>query len=210
MADRHAQILVLLRTRYDHLPEPVRHTHTMAGFVGRDDPYAVKRVQPYGLDGSRHEHARAIDAAISVAERELRRFPGFRPVTSRDEIADADQHPDGWEIARRRMYAEFDYRALDVALEKLRAGWPGLAASSPRGLAILEQWMPDPIRAPPPAAVVNAAASGRWADPRARAQRDRQVRAWARAGRPLGEIAAELALSWRQVRRIVNGDEQAA
>jgi hypothetical protein len=67
--------------------------------------------------------------------------------------------------------------------------------------------MPFPIRAPVAVAVVNTLAHGRWADPRAREQRDRRIRQWAAVGRPLGEIAAELALSYKQVRRIVDGGD---
>jgi hypothetical protein len=210
VADRRTQILVLLATRIENLPMPVRRDHAAAGFTGPADPYAIKRVQRYGLDGSTRERERAIDAAIGAAERELRRFPGFRPGTAGDELAEANSHPYGWEIARRRMYAQFDYRALDVAVELLHQAFPGVPAASSRGLVFIEPRMPDPIRAPTLVAVTNTLATGRWADPRARAQRDRQVRRWAAQGRSLGEIAAELALSYKQVRRIVNGQSQAA
>lgn len=210
MADRAAQIVVLLETRFDNLPEPARYDHASAGFTGSDDPYAVKRVLPYGLDGSDRERVRAIDAAIGAAERELRRFAGFRPSSTQDELADANEHPYGWERARRRMYERYDYRALDVAVELLHQAFPNTPARSARGLAFIDPRMPSPIRAPVAVAVVNTLAHGRWADARAREQRDRRIRQWATAGRPLGEIAAELALSYKQVRRIVNGEDAAA
>lgn len=207
MADRRAQILVLLETRFDNLPEPGRPDPPAAGFTGTDDPYAVKHVHRYGLDGSERDRARAIEAAIAVAERELRRFAGFRPESTQDELADANEHPEAWERARRRMYARYDYRALDIAVELLHQAFPNCPARSDRGLAFIDARMPDPIRAPAVVAVVNTLAHGRWADPRARQQRDRRIRQWAAAGRPYGEIAAELALSYRQVRRIVNGGD---
>lgn len=210
MADRPAQIVVLLETRFDNLPEPARGDQPAAGFTGRDDPYVVKRVQPYGLDGSDRERARAIDAAIAVAARELRRFAGFRPGSTKDEISDANDHPEAWERARRRMYERYDYRALDIAVEQLNQTHPTVAARSARGLTFIDARMPDPIRAPNAVAVVNTLAHGRWADPRAREQRDRRIRQWAAAKRPYGEIAAELSLSYRQVRRIVNGEDAAA
>jgi hypothetical protein len=120
VADRHAQIVVLLETRFDNLPEPARYDHSAAGFTDSNDPYAVKRVLPYGLDGSDRERVRAIDAAIDAAERELRRFAGFRPSSTLDELADANTHPYGYEVARARMRRLYDYDALERALELLR------------------------------------------------------------------------------------------
>lgn len=243
MADRHAQILALLQTRFDHLPAPVRHTHTSAGFVDnadahvtcpdcfgempgrvgcetcrsqgflveerRRDPYRVEHVAPYGLDQAGHERAREVDAQLGRLEQQLR-----APWKSAaDELADANLHPYGWEQARRLMYARFDYRALDVALETLHAAWPGVAASSTRGLGFLDPRMPSPIRAPlagNAAVVVNVNAKGRAADPRARAQRDELVLALARQGVDYGEIAAKVGLSAAQLRRIVNRPDVAA
>lgn len=232
MPDRHAQIVVLLDTMHDHLPTFVRHTHTAAGFVhetetavscpdclansrtmfgcvtcgGRGytlerrsrDPYAVDHVTPYGLAESAGERERTHHATIARLDAQTR-APWS---TELDALEDANQHPYGWEIARRRMYARFDYRALDVALDLLRAAMPSTPARSSRGLSFLEPWMPDPIRSPRAVVVVNVAARGPRADRRALEQRDAAVRAMLAEGARLDEVAAQVGLSARQLRRI--------
>lgn len=238
MPDRRAQILVLLSSRHDHLPTPTRRADASRGFVHnvdaqtvcptcdgcdstmcvgcggrgyvivrrRRDPYAVDRVQPYGLDVARHERTRDRDAEIGRLESQLR-APWS---SSADELADANMHPYGWERARRAMYAMFDYHALDVALERLHDHLPGVAATSHAGLRMLELLMPDPIRAPELVLVANVQARGRAADPRALRQRDETIRRLTADGLPLGEIAAQVGLSVRQLRRVVNATTIAA
>lgn len=87
------------------------------------------------------------------------------------------------------------------------------------GVAIgyIESRMPDPIRVP--ADVRHAArarveqlrrAKGRSVDARARSERDRQARVWAREGRPYPWIAAELGLSAARLRTILRDDTAAA
>jgi hypothetical protein len=127
------------------------------------DPYAVEKVQPYGIDATRHERARERDAQIARLDAQTR-----EPwKTDRDELADAQKHPYAWEIARRRMYDRHDYRALDTALELLRNFNPQLSAAVvsvysyglvepsatleaaiERGLCFIDRLMPAPIRAP--------------------------------------------------------------
>lgn len=197
MPDRRAQIIRLLETRDDELPLPTRRDHTTSGFVHRQlhrescpdclandrtmfgcetcggrgyleemvdrDPYAVDKIQPYGITESRRERDiernRQIDR-LAEQTREAWKSP-------EDELADANRHPFGWETARRRMYASFDYGALDCALEELRLADPAMCSllhsvyvygwSEPSttleaivqsALQFIDERMPDPIRAP--------------------------------------------------------------
>lgn len=242
MADgRRVQILMLYVTRNDHLPQPLRRTHTTAGFnhdqVAREscpdclansrvmagcetchgrgyvevhrarDPYAVENVQPYGIDGSLPAAARDRDAQIDRLAVQLA-APYASPA---DEIDDANRHPYGWERLRAAMYRDFDYRALDVALERLHGEHPGVAPLSPRGMELLDGWLPTPLRAPRlTVRPANLAARGRAADPKARAQRDRRVRELLAGGASWDEVAATVGLSAKQLRRIVNRNEEAA
>jgi len=240
VTDRHAQIARLIDTRHDGLPETIRRTHTTAGFVhhiphredcpdcaandrtmfgcascgGRGyievwrdrDPYAVDKVQPFGLDAARHEHTRARDAQIARLADQTR-----PPWTSEaDAIADADKHPEQWEIVRRRMYAQYDYQALDRALEQLAQTHPGISPHTPLAMMFIDARMPTPIRAPAEAKPALNGAKGRWVDPKARKARDTQIRTWAREGKPYQWIAHEVELSDRQIREIINRTSRAA
>jgi len=101
-------------------------------------------VQPYGLDAGRHERRREREAELARLEAQTR-----PPWTSEaDAIADADAHPEAWEIARRRMYANFSYAALDRALEQLAQTHPGISAQTPLAMMFIDARMPTPIRAP--------------------------------------------------------------
>ena len=80
------------------------------------DPYAVETTQPFGLTPDRHERTRERDAQIDRLEQQTRE-PFASPA---DELADANTHPEAWEIERRKMYRRFDYALLDRALEELR------------------------------------------------------------------------------------------
>lgn len=160
-AARRSQIITLLVTRDDHLPQPRRGDDSSPGFVhdkrartcpdclangktmkgcetcggsgavtdaaaiaipdvlpgdgGTKDPYAEDKPTPYGLDSTRHDRGYARNAEITRLEQQTRVF-----ATAADELADANLHPEGWELARARKWKQFDYRALDVALERLR------------------------------------------------------------------------------------------
>lgn len=243
---RDDQILRLLDTRFDNLPESTRRDHSSSGFVhdtvvreacedclandrprfgcetcgGRGfiekrrarDPYAIdQKVLPFGLDGSERERVRAIESAISVAERELKRFPGFRPSSSADEIEDANQHPYAWETARRSMYAEFDYAALDRALELLHHARPGESPRGTFGLRFLSAKLPDPLRAPPPPKEVLRVVGKveRGAGPGTREVRDNQIRMLADQGLKPVEIAVQCHVSIRTVYNIVNAGQAA-
>jgi hypothetical protein len=167
----------------------------------RRDPYAVDRVQPYGIDASRHELARERDAQLG----RLAVQTAAPYASSADELADADQHPHGWERRRATMYARFDYARLELALELLASHHVGVHPSSERGLALLDGWMPDPIRHPPRpgGGQANVAARGPHADRRARDSRDFLVRVLAGEDVPVFVIAVRVCLSPGQVRRII-------
>lgn len=251
--DRRASIIRLLQHRDDHLPEPPppRWTNEAStGFVHRTlapqvcevcegvnsfgctgcggrgeverprthDPYAKTVVMPYGFDGNRHEANRARDKQLQVLAEQL------RPATKIDELADANEHPFSWEIARQQMYRDFDFGALDLALEQLREhdhdayralhavyvyGWlvapAGLAAAAcERGLLALHPLLPEKLRAPAePQPVVNLAARGRGADKRALAQRDAAIRQ-AITNQSTTEVAEAFGLTVSQVNKIAS------
>jgi hypothetical protein len=127
------------------------------------DPYAKTDTLPYGFDRTTLDRQRELDSQIARLQHQTR--PSF--ATHEDEIADANQHPYPWEIARRRMYRQYDYAHLDHALDELRHtdegayhalhaayiyGWAepsaGYQHAVNRGLDHLEHVLPDPLRAP--------------------------------------------------------------
>lgn len=194
---RRGQIIRLLETRDDHLPQPIRREHSPAGFIHNTfvretcpdcfgetpgkvgcatcksrgyieyvrarDPYAVEKVQPYGMTGDRHEKRRERDNELVRLERQT-----ASPWSSAaDELAYANSHPEPWEIERARKWRNHDYAALDNALESLRQrdagayhlvhatyvyGWLETSASMEhaveRGLVFIGERMPAVIRAP--------------------------------------------------------------
>lgn len=174
--ERRDAIVRLLRTRDDHLPEPVHRTEASRGFVHSDpdntetcpdclandrvmfgcetcrgagrvaaprsrDPYAKDVVVAYGLDGSRHEATRARDRQIEILGQQL------RPASTVDEIEDANRHPYGWELARRRKWGMFDYAALDRALDLLVVA-DAAAASAVEKLHVHRRIWPEPGGSP--------------------------------------------------------------
>lgn len=127
------------------------------------DPYAVEAVQPFGLTPDRHEGRRLRDAELGRLE--LQTKPPF--ASPEDELADANRHPFGWELERKRRYAKWDFGSLDLALDALRLcdeeaahalhsvyvyGYVDVCVSLEvallRGLVFVALRMPDPIRAP--------------------------------------------------------------
>lgn len=235
MPDRRAQILGLLDTRNDHLPDgTLRRSSAAAGFVHRTpaprvcptcdgvdtahcpecrgrgeievmrtrDPYAIDHLSPAGIT-VKLGHVPARDAELD----RLADQTAAPVVTELDLVAQANQHPYGWERARAAMYAQYDYHALDLALERL-AGWC-IPPYSDRGLELLDEWLPDPLRAPSPTVVVNVAARGPKADPKARQQRDEAILDMLHAGFAYGHIARTVGLTPRQLRRIVSAQSAA-
>jgi glutaredoxin len=235
VADRRRQIIVLLDTRDDGLPELTRRDHSASGFVhhtaareacpdclandramfgcetcrGRGyietprhrDPYAVESVSPYGIDISRHERTHERDRQIDRLGEQIR----SPYVSEADAIADANKHADGWELARREMNRRFDYAMLERALEQLRLRCPDESPRGDFGLAFIDGLMPDPIRSPREAKeVVSSLKLGPGAGTRLREERNRQIRQWAKDGRPYQWIAAEVGLGDRQLREIIN------
>jgi hypothetical protein len=252
---RRQAIIRLLETRDDHLPTPTRRDYSTAvGFVdhvpvretcpdclandrrmygcetcgGRGflefvraiDPYKTQKVQPYGLDGSRLERARERDAQIARLESQT-----APPRSEVDLLAEANEHPFGWELARERMYAQFDYAALDLALGALRDAdggachalhalyvyrWAepsaGYEAALLRGLAFLDARLPHPLRAPrqdegPSPMFVGKLERGAGAS--ARDLRNGQICQLAHDGLDPAEIAKQCHVSIRTVYNVV-------
>lgn len=167
------------------------------------DPYAVNVVQRLaGHTGDRHEQRRALDAAIdraSVAARD-------RPTSSADEIAEAERRDYGWARWRERMYARYDFAALEQAVERLRLTMPDTPPGSRVGVQFMGLYMPAYVRAPEP--------EPRPAQPvfGSSKERNRRIRELIlRDGLPTQWVAAHVGLSVSQVNRIVaNRDEEAA
>lgn len=185
------------------------------------DPYAVDKVVPYGLDPTRHDRVRERDAEIDRLVAQVRE-PWKSP---EDELAEANAHPEGWEIARRRLYASFDYAALDRALELLRQvddgaykalhsvfvyRWSdpsaGFQSACERGLMFLDQRLPDPLRAPSdePAAKGVIGKLERGAGDALRQERNARILELAAGGLKPAEIAAECKVSIRTVYVVVS------
>lgn len=268
-AARRAQIIVLLETRDDHLPQPVRRDHSSAGFVhepqtrtcpdclangrvmfgcetcGGDgevidiknvalpdalpddgaskDPYATEKPQPYGLDATRHDRSYARNAELQRLQQQTRTFK-----TAKDELADANRHPYGWEIMRDRKWRDYDYAALDIALELLRDhdqgayhmlhavyvyGWLETSAAMEhaveRGLVFVDGRMPTPIRAPgvaaDPALAKDSLAYGKRPEHEAARERRRQrvLRAHLDWGWSTEQIAQHESLTRRRVQQLI-------
>jgi hypothetical protein len=84
--------------------------------VRRDrDPYAENKMVKYGANGTQHDASHAQQREIE----RLRVETSKHYVSAADEIADANEHPYAWQLARRRMYDRYDYGPLDIALEGL-------------------------------------------------------------------------------------------
>jgi hypothetical protein len=253
--ERRDLIVRLLETRDDHLPEPVRRVEGMAsGFVHRTlapvvcpvcegvesfgcagcggrgeverprdrDPYSVStETKAYGLDGSRHDAAHERDRKIEMLGRQLR-----PPLKEAELLEEANHHGFGWEIARQRMYADFDYRALDFALDELRLsdelaysmlskvyiyGWlthitPAVESICDRGIVFISDRLPERLRAPggeKPNA--NTIARGRHADDRALAQRNGVIRKLHREGASIDDLKVRFGLKKSALYEIVNG-----
>jgi hypothetical protein len=180
------------------------------------DPYAVDQVMPFGLEPDFREANRNRDRQIEILGQQL------RPASKVDELEDANRHPYAWERARAAMYRRFDYGALDCALEQLRLlddlayrmlhsvhvyGWfthitPAVEAICDRGIAFLDEQLPDPLRAPEPIPSAEQKIVGkleRAAGASARAIRDARICGLASQGLKPAEIAAECHVSIRTV-----------
>jgi hypothetical protein len=253
--ERREQIIRLLETRDDHLPSPTRRDYSTAGFKhnnesrvscpdcltndrrmfgcetcgGRGyllerrkvDPYATdQEVKPYGFDGSYIEGIGWRDREIDLMSSQL-----APPRTEADLLEEANQHPYGWELARERMYEQFDYRAVDLALEALRDAdgsayhalhgiyvyrWvkqsAGHEAACARGLAFLDERLPHPLRAPKEEqdAPVLVGKLERGAGASVRELRDGQIRQLASDGLDPASIAKQCHVSIRTVYNVVS------
>jgi hypothetical protein len=169
------------------------------------DPYSKSdKVVPYGFDGSRHDATRARDRQIETLATQL------RPAIEIDEDKDADApgRDYAWVSARKRMYARFDYAALDRALEQLHLARPGANPYSDASLLFLDGRMPETIRAPdleePEEAQVAQGRVARAAGPVVFQKRDDEIRrAVLEARIPTGAVALTWGISVSQVNRIV-------
>lgn len=172
--------------------------------VRERDPYAVDKVQPYGLntdarlEAERDRHAELERLAVQT------RAP-WKSV--RDEIAEANKPGNdyGWREARKTMHERYDYDALRVALELLHVQHPGVPDLSPYGLSFIDAKMPAKIRAPRVHVVpASVPAKGVSAGGKALKDRDRLVLDLAARGVDYREIAKTVGLSSRQLRRVIN------
>ena len=197
--DRIAAIVRLLETRNDGLPMQRRRPDSPSGFAHRvkvrvscpdclandrvlkgcetchgrgfveewrtHDPYAINTVRPYGFtpdERRESEKARARELAVLKAQT-------TPPRSEADLLAEANERGEAWEEARKAMYADFDYAALDRAMDSLylhdadahRAlvevhefGWldpphgAHLRAALDRGFVFLDGRLPADLRAP--------------------------------------------------------------
>ena len=187
------------------------------------DPYATDRVLPYGLSHDRHETIRRRDAELARLAAQTR--PPWS--STADELADANEHPYGWERARGAMWRDYDYPALDQALEQLRQqcdtayhvlhavyvyGYlpltaPTLAVVADLAVEFLSERLPDPLRAPgqPDPVRVAPGPMRREAGGRARTSRDQAMREAAAAGATVTELCERFGVSKSTVYSVVNG-----
>ena len=176
---------------------------------------------------TRIEGARERDRQLAVLDHQL-----APPKSEAELLEEANRRGYVWERERDRMYRHFDYAALDVALDALRNhdesayhalhavyvyAWltelsPGTEVALERGLVFLDERLPENLRAPaPPGPVVNMAARGRTADPRAIAQRDAEIRRRAaEENTPSAQLASDFGISVSQVNRIIREARSAA
>jgi hypothetical protein len=152
----------------------------------------------------RHDATRARDRQIETLATQL------RPAIEIDEDKDADApgRDYAWVSARKRMYARFDYAALDRALEQLHLARPGANPYSDASLLFLDGRMPETIRAPdleePEEAQVAQGRVARAAGPVVFQKRDDEIRrAVLEARIPTGAVALTWGISVSQVNRIV-------
>lgn len=132
------------------------------------DPYQETKTVPYGLTNEQRDRDVAIDSAIARSREQLRRFPGFRPESSKDEVEEANRSGGYvWERDRAQLRRRYDIDRLTVALDELRVhdepgyhllhsvyvyGWSepssSMEAAVERALRFVDALMPTPIRAP--------------------------------------------------------------
>jgi hypothetical protein len=140
------------------------------------DPYAKNEtVLPFGFDPTRHDAERERDRQIARLGQQT------SPARSESELLDeANKRGYAWEEQRRTMYRVFDFAALDLALDKLRAhdvdaahalnavyidGWlaevgqitPLAEQLCERALLFLAEELPTPLRSDVHPAVVRMA-----------------------------------------------------
>lgn len=193
----------------------------------RRDPYAEAGVVPFGFDPSRHDAARDRDRQIAMLERQT-----APPMSEADLLAEANEHPYVWELERRRMYRDFDYAALDRALDELRgvdysayralhavfvyrwlAECDAPHAHIERGIVFLDDHLPETLRAPAPEKPLTSTVRGPMrpeAGKYAKHLRDGAMRAAADAGATLAELMESFGVSKSTVYSVVNRKDTAA
>src|SRR5262249_41944973 len=81
------------------------------------DPYANNEtVLPIGFKATSHDQAHERDGKIEMLQRQTRPAP-----TDAELDEEANRRGYAWEEERRAMYRQYDFAALDVALDELRA-----------------------------------------------------------------------------------------
>lgn len=190
------------------------------------DPYAkTETVQPFGFSDEEKLDAKdrlvMLDNAIREASRAL---DAMLPASEADLLERANREPYAWEMERSRMFRDFDYGPLFVALEQLRQvdgtaytllhsvyvyGWQQQPSTTveailERGLVFLDERLPAPLRAPDPEPERRVVAKvERGAGDIARATRDERIRQMAAEGAKPAEIAAACHVSIRTVYNVV-------
>lgn len=81
------------------------------------DPYAQnEKVVPFGFDQSRHDVSHERDRKIEMLGRQTRPAP-----TEAELFEEANRRGYAWEEERKAMYRRYDFAALDVSVDELRA-----------------------------------------------------------------------------------------
>lgn len=245
--ERRGQIVRLLETLDDGLPSPARAPLSQLGFVHRasfrescPDCLANGFVSrdcescdgagflegrrsrdPYDTGQNRGWLGAAALEAAKERDREIARLEAQTAEPRPAKVIAASTKPDRWEKERERLRGEFDYAAVQLALERLAVedqdachaihavlvyGYLRPAASSAhgvleRGLRLLSGWLPERLRAPLPIEEVEVL----MLDLRVR---NAAVRRRSRVeGATSQMLAREYGLSVSQVNRILAGAE---
>lgn len=248
--DRRAAIVRLLEGLTDGLPLPARAPMSTLGFVHRTsqrescpdclangfvsrdcescagrgyveerrirDPYDTGLAPGwFGSSAAKHERDHERDRVIDQLEAQT-----APPRSEADLLRETPEEP--WVKARERLRDEFDFAALERALELLQGidvdayravhavhvyGWMpargSAAVAVERALVFVDPWLPDPVRAPSAARVAEVPLL-------TRAARNREIRRLGRDGAASQWVAARFGLSVATVNRVLAGDDREA
>lgn len=216
---RREAIIRLLGVLLDGLPVAARRPMSPAGFASETDPYETGVARGHFNESQRrHERTRDRDREIDRIADQV-----APPRSEAELLADADEHPFGWELERLRLREEFDVPALERALEVLRdvdadayravfavhvhcwvpeEGAAALLAD--RAVAFVDPWLPAELRAPAEQTPVGVSVSVQEALKAAHGNRDRAIRRLVVDADAAPQwVAGQFGLSVSQVNRIV-------